>query len=269
MKKILKIALIIVLGIPLAWYSFLLVASLWYSLQLRGPFKELEDKLNQEIHKAAVLDRKPIPNSPYVGQEVELAPFAEFYKMKDFGGWTDEFLYVMTHEPRKEKYVEIIFKSNNMPRDNNGYSKFKVTEAVYQTNTSGPGSKKEICILSSVIETSEKISARCEILEDWRKVTEMYRKIEKEILNNKSAFIATRNYGRKLNIKPFASHDSFSVYEFKNMNEFVSSLRNDNGFEQYEFFDSKYVVLLNKREKYNSKEVIKELRAGIIERSDN
>lgn len=211
-----------------------------------------------ELYKSGQNVGTPIPNAAvYIGKEVELPPFVQFFNFTKYGGWKDKYLYVMSNVPEDLKsHPEIgIRHLNNVPAMPSGYYKFKVTQAIHGSGDSGE------CVLNNVIDPKFEALTLCKNLEVWRFINDYYNEINLEITNRGKVLLAAKNYNLKLK-KPYSFRDkNITIFEYTKIDEFVYDLRllNMNGY--LEWIKIHDFVIVRDHENFSTNDILSSIDA--------
>lgn len=104
-------------------------------------------------------DNTLVENSPYMGQRIELLPNVLLVKMKNWGRWKDDFLYVYDKVPVNLDKATVVDSKKN-----SAATKFRVIEVRYSVDKSF--GKTEKCILENESVEEEKIILECVIFKE-------------------------------------------------------------------------------------------------------
>lgn len=167
-----------------------------------------------------IKDESIVKNTPYLGREIKIAPIAVLAKMKDYGGWTDKYLYIYAGQPK--------ITPHNKPEwtvSLSDYVNLKVVEVKRQSgNFTGDGADI-ICILKNVKDPNQIVSESCEELGFVDELTELYYEASLDFKKYGSMYLAVaRQFGTAFPFKPIFKVNSFHVYKLNSIQELLSLL---------------------------------------------
>ncbi len=187
-----------------------------------GPLYLLAGIMGYQAIYSGLFDGKSNFYPKEIGKEVHLAPFAVVVKMKEYGGWRDEYNYIFANNT----------SISNVPRLNQ-YTVFKVIDE--KTRSSILNSTDKICILESLKDKTLKASVQCNEIPHINEATKVITHLSNTIKAKGKAYVATTADRRDSNIKRVLKINRFIIFEVHSEDELKEIVAPDN--DQNESYD--------------------------------
>lgn len=139
--------------------------------------------------------------SPMLGKEFRFPPFTVLAKMKGYGGWRDEFLYVFAQKPEPGFDAQLVHSIKL-----NEFVPFTVVEL--KENRAG----QDLCLLENKSVTEEQVAVECPDLKKIEEVTRIYEIALNDIKAGKTPYLAIAQDHPK-GLAEVASINEFRVYK--------------------------------------------------------
>lgn len=229
-----------------AWRYLLIMGLVLFPVYIIGPWVYGLTKLIIHVSRAENKNFTEVVNSKYIGTKVRVAPFATFYRMKNYAGWRDKYLHIMVGEP-EEKFIE---KKHTPLMSSNGVFELTVIEVRYQAH--GYGQLDEVCIMKNDHMKNEVFSEDCDQVSYVNAVTDFYETAKAELKSKGSAFISVKKrYNKPKLFRRYFDVNNFEVFKVKNEAELLMLLvdRKDSG--SYDYLHAKEPSLFLGRDRPN------------------
>lgn len=205
-------------------YKMIVSISLFLiTLPVLGQMFVLAGLLSYQAIHSAFFNSKSVVHSKHIGKEIRLAPFAVVTKMKDYGGWRDQYHYIFANRPELQ----------NQPRLNE-FTTFKVIDEKTESRMLNP--TNQICILENQRNKKQIASIECNEIPHINEATDVIYKLHKELEMNGKVYLASTADRRDSKLKPVLMINRFLIFEINNKTELKELVApNNDQNESYDF----------------------------------